>query len=683
MNGVGPQLSRRQMLGTMAAGTVVAGVGGTFAATGPGAAGADPAGGYLVGAGRADMTGAVAGQGMMGYSQPSQVAEGLHMRYWARAYIIVDNSTGNRVVFVTADSACLFESIHFGVLAQLKSRFGALYTESNVNLNATHNHNSCGGTAWDYAYSLAAFGFKKNSYQAEVDGIFDAICRAHESLGPGTISLGRGELHNASAQRSRSAFDLNPDPDKRAFPGGIDPAVTVLRLSQGGSDIGVITWFSTHGTSMADHNRLITVDNKGYASHRWELDEPGVVAAFPQTNAGDMTPNLDLVPFSPSGPTKDNRANCAIIGERQYQAGRDAYANASGMARAGVDSVISYVDFSDVAIDGSYTPDGKPARTSPAMMGAGAAATSTEDNFEQPLPFFYEGQVNPLVAALGGLDAPISPWIRDVQTPKLIVAPLGLLPPAPWIPQVMPIQIMRIGDLVLAAAPAEFTIVSGLRVRQIVAGSLRVPIDNVLLQGFSNGYSQYVTTPEEYVAQQYEGGETQFGRWTLPAYMQSFDKLAGALASGTVPARGPAPLNKSGFQPDLVPAPPPDAPIAGHQYGDVLKAPNSGYRAGETVSVDFVGAHPNNNLRRADTYVAVEQWIDGQWQRILDDNAWSTELHWSRPPGGLDTSVITIVWNTDAGTAGRYRLLYYGDHRTGAGKIHGFTGTSAAFDVNT
>lgn len=453
----GPEVSRRRVLGGAAATTVAVGASRVLGSAQAGAAPAQT--GYLVGAGRADMTGAVAGQGMMGYSQPQQVAAGLHMRYHARAYIIADSASGQRVVFVTADSSCVFESIHIGVLAKLRARYGDLYTEKNVNLNATHNHNSCGGTAWDYAYTLAAFGFKKNSYDAEVNGIFTAICRAHDSLAPGTVKLGRTELHNASAQRSRVAFDLNPPQDKNAFPDAIDPAVTVLRLAQAGKDIGVITWFSTHGTSIADHNRLITVDNKGYASHRWESDEPGVIAAFPQTNAGDMTPNLDLVPFSPSGPTADNRANCAIIGERQYQAGREASRSASPMTRSGVESVVHYVDFSDVAIDGTYTPDGKPARTSPAMMGAGAVATSSEDNFEQPLPFFYEGQVNPLVAAVGGLDAEVSPWVRDVQAPKLIAFPLGLLPPWPWIPQIMPVQIIRIGDLVLAAAPAEFTIV--------------------------------------------------------------------------------------------------------------------------------------------------------------------------------------------------------------------------------
>jgi neutral ceramidase len=678
MNPTGPELSRRRLLGGVAATTVAVGATRVLAA-GPAAAGG--AQGYLVGAGRADMTGAVAGQGMMGYSQPQQIAEGLHMRYWARAFIIVDNATGNRVVFVTADSACLFESIHLGVLAKLRAKYGSTYTEANVNLNATHNHNSCGGTAWDYAYSLAAFGFKKNSYDAEVNGIFAAICRAHDSLAPGTIALGRGELHNASAQRSKIAFDLNPPDDKREFPNAIDPGVTVLRLSQSGKDIGVITWFSTHGTSMADHNRLITVDNKGYASYRWESDEPGVIAAFPQTNAGDMTPNLNLVPFSPSGPTADNRANCAIIGERQYQSGREVVASVAPMTRGGVESVVHYIDFSDVSIDGSYTPDGKPARTSPAMMGAGAVATSTEDNFEQPLPFFYEGQVNPLVSALGGLDAPVSPWMRDVQAPKLIVFPLGLLPPWPWIPHIMPIQIMRIGDLVLAGAPAEFTIVSGLRVRQVVARALRISVDNVLLQGYSNGFSQYVTTPEEYVSQQYEGGETQFGRWTLSAYMQGFDKLAGAMARGSDLGRGPAPLNKSGIQPDLVPPPPPDVPVAGRRFGDVLKPPRSDYRGGQTAVVEFVGAHPNNNLRSADTYVEVQQWSAGSWHRVFDDNSWSTEMHWARPAGSLDASTITVIWTIPTGTTGRFRVRYFGDAKNPAGAVTGFTGTSPAFDV--
>ena len=73
---------------------------------------------------------------------------------------------------------------------------------------------------------------------------------------------------------------------------------------------------------------------------------------------------------------------------------------------------------------------------------------------------------------------------------------LGLLPPSPWVPHVVPLQIMRIGQLVLVAVPAEMTIVAGLRLRKVVADAMRVAVDDVLIQGYSNAYTQYVTTPE-------------------------------------------------------------------------------------------------------------------------------------------------------------------------------------------
>ncbi len=158
---------------------------------------------------------------------------------------------------------------------------------------------------------------------------------------------------------------------------------------------------------------LIAGDNKGgYASYLWERTQPGFVAAFPQTNAGDMTPpNLSLKWFEPSGPTTDNKRNCELIGERQYVAGRRAFDATRPMTRGGVDSVTRYVDMSAVRVAGTFTPDGKPASTTPAMMGAAAAATSSEDNYEQPLPpLLVEGMTNPLFAALGGdKKPPIAP----------------------------------------------------------------------------------------------------------------------------------------------------------------------------------------------------------------------------------------------------------------------------------
>ncbi len=653
------------------------------AATASGAAARRQAGsGYLVGAGIADMTGAVAGQGMMGYSDAEQVAEGLLQRCWARAYIVVDQATGERVVFVTADIACVFQSHHIGLMTRLRQRFGDLYTERNVNINATHTHASCGGTAWDFAYTLAAYGFKKNSYDAEVDGIVTAIVRAHDDLAPGTIRIGTSELHNASRNRSRVAFDRNPAADREHFPGAIDPGVTTLRLSRGDTDIGAITWFSTHCTSLTDANRLIAGDNKGYASYRWETEHPGVVAAFPQTNAGDMTPNLDQVKLKPSGPTSDRRLNCAIIGDRQYRAGRAAFESARPMTRGGVDSAVRYIDIAAVQISGDFTPDGKPARTSPAMMGAAAAATSTEDNTRSQLAFLQEGLTNPVFGVFGGDNRPPVPgWVRDAQAPKLVLFPLGLMPPSPWVPQVVPLQILRIGELVLVAIPAEVTVVAGLRLRQVVADALKVALDTVLVQGYSNAYTQYVTTPEEYDAQQYEAGETLFGRWTLSAYMQEFHSLAAAMAAGRPIERGPAPLDKSGCQPDLLPPPPPDRPMPGRNYGDVVTAPRPSYQAGETVVVEFVGAHPNNNFRRGDSYLRVQRRDGAGWTTVADDNTWETTFRWSRPPGSLDTSLVRIEWTPPAGTSGEFRIGYTGDARAASGQVTPIAGVSPTFTV--
>lgn len=683
-------MSRRGSLGA-SAGAVGAGLLGAAALStaGSGTASAAPTSGYLVGAGKGDLTGAIAGQGMMGYSDLSQVATGLLQRVWARAYIIADAASGTRVVFVNADLACLFESHRVGVMKELRSRFGNLYSEDNVNLNATHNHNTCGGTAWDYAYVLAALGHRENSYRAEVAGIVDAIVAAHHSLAPGTLELGHSELHDASANRSLQAFVNNPTPDRQHFPEHIDPQVTSLRLRQGGSVIGEITWFATHGTSLTDANTLISVDNKGYASYLAEQQKPGVVASFPQTNAGDMTPNLAVRKLHPAGPTGDHRANCTIIGQRQFRAGERAFASARSLS-GGVSYAYRFLNLSDIAIDGTYTPDGRPARTSPAIMGAAAAATSTEDNTRSQLSFLNEGMVLPFAAALGATSKVTPPeWVQQIQAPKVPLFPLGYMPPHPWIQQVLPIQLIRLGDLVLAAAPAEFTITAGLRVRRIVAAAFTLPLENALLQGYSNGYSQYVTTPEEYLSQQYEGGETMFGRYTLCAYMQEFDRLAREMAAGKSSSRGPNPPDQRGPQPDLLTPVPADTPIAGRRFGDVVRAPKSSYRSGQTVSVDFCGAHPANKVHRVsagssaarDGYFVVERYESGRWVAAADDDTWGTELSWKRPAGSSTASVVTIAWTPRSGTSGRHRIRYFGDSKRANGSLSSFVGTSPAFDV--
>ncbi|AHH20013.1 putative ceramidase [Nocardia nova SH22a] len=682
-------LSRRSLLNYTAVATA------SFAVAGGGlgrtAASADavPDGqNFLVGCGIGDTTGAVVGpSGTTGYADPNLPATGLLMRTWARAFVIADRASGSRLVYVTVDICLVLQSVYLAVIQELAAKFGDLYTERNVNINSTHNHSSCGGTAREYAYSLPNFGFMETSHHAEVNGIVAAIVAAHERLAPGSVLLGRGTLTDASANRARVAFELNPDEDKAVFPEAIDPSVTVLRLRQGGRDVGAITWFATHGTSLTDHTSLIAGDNKGYASYRWEHEEKGVrygegqpefIAAFPQTNSGDMTPNLALIPWQPTGPTEDNRLNCAIIGERQYQAARAAFDAARPMSSGSIDSVVHYIDMGNVAVDAAYTPDGRMARTSPGMLGTSFFAGKSTDNWNRVVPFVSEGMTNPLVAALGGLNGPIEQWMRDAQAPKLALAPVGFALPRPWVPDVVAIQLVRIGDLVLAAGPAEYTIVAGLRVRRLVARALGMELESVLMQGYSNGYVGYCVTPEEYAKQLYEGGHTLFGRWTAPAYMQEFDRLARAFAARVDLGRGPAPVDWTrGAQPSFRPPVPPDLPVPGHRFGDVLTPPPPTAKSGDTIAVEFVGAYPNNNFHTNGTYFEVQKSVAGDWRRDFDDNDWCTELSWSRPDNQPAASIVRIQWTVpDNSSGGRYRIRYDGDSRNAGGAVTPFVGYS-------
>ncbi|MFT3716174.1 MAG: neutral/alkaline non-lysosomal ceramidase N-terminal domain-containing protein [Gordonia sp. (in: high G+C Gram-positive bacteria)] len=679
------QISRRTLL--QAAAVTAAGAGAmSVAATAASPATASPGGsaGYLVGAGKGDMTGAIAGQGMMGYSDMDQVAEGLLQRTWARAFIIADAATGTRVLFITADIACVFTSHHNRLLEELGKRYGGTYNEHNVNLNATHNHNSCGGTSWDYAYTLAAKGHRHNSFEAELAGLLDAVTQAHDSLAPGTVELGHSELHNASANRSLPAFQMNPAHDRAHFPEHIDPQVTALRLRQGGATIGEIVWFATHGTSLTDANFLIGPDNKGYAAYLAEQREPGVVVAHAQTNAGDMTPNLWLRKMHPGGPTANNRTNRIMIGQRQDRAGQAALSAASTLS-GGIDCATRYLNLADLHIDGHYTPNGKAARTTPAMMGMAAAATSMEDNTRSQLAILHEGMRNELTVALGATAVPTpDPWMVYAQAPKAELFPLGMLPPRSWIEQTLPIQLIRIGDLVLAAMPSEATIVAGLRIRRTVADALKVPLENVLLQGYSNGYSQYTTTPEEYTSQQYEGGETLFGRWQLCAYMQEFDAMARAMARGRRRPLGARPADRADLQPDLLGTQPADTPMPGKRFGQVVTAVPAEAAPGSTVSVGFCGAYPTNRIRRGAAtkgYYAVEQQTSGGWQVAYDDDHESTELTWERPGGSASASKVTVTWRIPRDASGRYRIRYYGDAKSGSGQLTEFSGNSGAIEV--
>lgn len=652
---------------------------------------ADQQGEYRVGRGIADVTGEPAEVGMMGYARLEQRTSGIHQRQRSRAFVIAEGARDrqadgpeHRVAVVTVEVGMIFRNVRDAVLRRLAERFGSLYTERNLLITGTHTHAGPGGFSPYTLHNVTTSGFHDKTFRAMVDGIAESVERAHADLAPGSLVLTRGVLTDASVNRSRRAFERNPAADKREFPDAVDPASTLLRVERGGGPVGAINWFATHGTSLSPENTLISPDNKGYAAYRWEREvagvdyrsgEQGFVAAFAQTNAADMSPNFALEPGT--GPTDDEFTNTRLIGRRQQDVAAKLLRDPGEPVRGGVDSRSSYVDMSSVAVGPEFTGDGRQHQTCSAALGASFAA-GAEDG---PGPeIFHEGAGNnPFFGTLSSAAYQASPELRDCQAPKDVLLATGALG---WTPKVLPIQLLRIGSLHLVALAQEVTIVAGLRLRTTVAAELGVDVADVLVAGYANDYAGYLTTPEEYDQQDYEGGHNLFGRWALPAYQQEFARLAADLRRGRPSAAGPPPSeNPEGGTVALQPGVVLDSPPAGRDFGDVLEPPRPRYRAGEQVRAVFASAHPNNDLRRGGTFLEVHRREGDRWVVVADDGDWSTTYRWSRV--GASASSATITWDVPPGASGEYRIVHGGDAKDASGATTPFEGVSPTFTVDS
>src|SRR5690606_12209823 len=106
-------------------------------------------------------------------------------------------------------------------------------------------------------------------------------------------------------------------------------------------------------------------------------------------------------------------------------------------------------------------------------------------------------------------------------------------------------------------------------------------VEQVVIAGYANAYSNYVATREEYQAQHYEGASTLFGEHTLAAYKQVYSALVNSLANGegsegSIAPRLAYPTDRiaSLYTIDRLPR--------GRAFGEVLTQPSARYTRGST-----------------------------------------------------------------------------------------------------
>ena len=635
---------------------------------------------FDIGAGVYDITGPAAELGMMGYATLGQKSTGIHMRLRSRAFVFTSPCNGNRLVFVSADLGMIFQVVKQKVITRLQGRYGDLYRDDNVMLSATHTHSGPGGFSHYALYNLTVLGFDQQNLDVIVDGIYESIVRAHENQRSGTVRLARGDLLDASFNRSLIAYEANPAEERDAYDYDTDKEMTLLRLDEDdGTAAGMINWFAVHATNIGNQNRLISGDNKGLASYWFERHHgtdyrvnKSFVAAFANSNEGDVSPNLWGVPD-----LIHDFERTEIIADAHYQRALSLYEQAGELLQGGIHTRQTYVDFSNLAVAAEFTDGAGPQQTCEAALGVSMASGSTEDG--PGLEFIPEGMV------YDGVTWPeftLVPELQNCHHEKVILLPTGPMSPYPWTPEVLPLQIATIGNLALVAVPFEITTMAGRRLRNLVAGELaHIGVDHVVIAGLANAYAGYIATREEYAVQHYEGASTHFGPYSLNALLQETHRVAVSLADGTNVDPGPTPRDLTCCQSTLQTGVLFDDKPLFKQFGDIRTNAASSYARGQTARAVFWGGHPKNHLQTQSTFLEVQRRVGEAWVTVARDEDPETRYIWNR--SGIANSKVTIEWDIPSDVAtGTYRLRHLGHWKSGwTGAISPYSGKSRSFEV--
>lgn len=671
----------------------------------------------------------------MGYADPKQVGSGLRQRLYSRAFIVGDvDRLEDRFIYLVLDVQSGDTAVRDGILQGLRALGSeyAIYSTRNLAVTGTHSHSGPGAWLNYLLPQITSLGFLKQSYQAIVDGALLSIQRAHQSLGPGYLNFGSIQVDDANINRSPYAYLANPESERRKYPYDVDKTLTMLRFrsAQSGKSIGILTWFPVHGTSMLGNNSLVSGDNKGVAAYLFEQEmrksgeaSDDFVAGFSQSNVGDTSPNVlgaycedgsgEKCNFEDStchgrnepchgrGPyfrNKDKGASsCFEIGRRQFVSAKALYnaLDSRGVLIQGsvVKSLHRFHDYSNFTFQ---HPNGSLVSTCPAALGYSFAAGTSDG----PGAFDFKQNdtgapdANPLWAVVSGFLRKPSESQQRCHYPKPILLDVGEIKrPYLWSPNVVDIQLLRVGQVLIIVSPGEATTMAGRRWKESLAAAASHSIltdDDpiVVLGGPANSYTHYIATEEEYNIQRYEGASTLYGPHTLNAYIN--------LTNGYLPYL-------SSIAPDLPQAPEPSPSIHTNtslsfirgviydraplfkQFGDVVHDVNHSYQPGQKARVTFIGANPRNDLRLEQTYTLVEMRDDyGIWQPMRDDSDWSLLLEWRRVNSMLGTSEVTITWEIepDVEAGGVYRIKYFGAAKQPVtGRITSFEGVSGEFRV--
>jgi hypothetical protein len=217
------------------------------------------------------------------------------------------------------------------------------------------------------------------------------------------------------------------------------------------------------------------------------------------------------------------------------------------------------------------------------------------------------------------------------------------------LPSYAQVSVFRVGDRLIGTLPAEATTTAGRRMREQMIDTARargLDVSNALIVGLTNGYVEYITTPEEYTAQYYEGASTLYGPGEAALFGKTLARLTAQVSSGDTLRSSQAVAMKLDLGhsrkilPRRLPRQPGGSRIESVRCsGDTLYARASFGRAGDwAVSTGDIATRPRVAVVRDDAGRSIVSWDDDPKLelRLVGDRRGlaSWEVRWSGARGG-------------------------------------------------
>lgn len=636
-------------------------------------------------------------------------SEGIATRLYARA-LDIRNSSGVELVLVQVDLGAMTGEM-WRAAAERVAPLGI--SRDHLLISATHTHAGPGSIQQPPAHALlVGDNYDPRVVKRTVDGVVKAITEAHERLAPAMIAIGQAQLVGAANNRSfvphhgyptpthnglgfpdpNNGRPGDPCPDPQAIDDGttcdhdpnsvvnpdgcttspsgetclsahaIDPTITMIRVDRtDGVPLGVWTNFAIHGTVFGGDNLLFSGDNQGFTER---LVEDGI-AQRAAARGTRLPPGWQVIDADANGTEGDiapychgyNDSACAEqVGTLQAQHVLALY---DSLGKQLVDDVPLGSRLDVLYMEGE---DG----TSPlAIFGAGPDCPVQSN--QPPFNSDYYGQGR--------------------KCPFLVLTGLG--PAWFWV------QAMRIGDYVLASVPGEMTVQMGRRLRKRIlcspanqgtcdaAGNLggNPIVHHAVIVGLANDYMSYITTPEEYDFQYYEGTFTLWGRNEGPLMLDRMGALTDELLERKPGPTYVEPPDTSGTQADnvspltqaLSAAPLTQAP------GTVLARAPAAIKRGQVASFTWVGGQPSAEVVQDQALVTTQCLAGKSWNTAFTDEAPDDLTDYARD--GIEDHWDTR-WDVPLDApATLYRFAVTGDAYVG-GRIVPYSVTSMPVQVS-